>query len=270
MSKRRSSKITEDSKDTNEVVQTVVKTGEKYLIAKRSRDSFWEFMGGKIKKEESIKQAAIREINEETDLGLREKDFLDFEKGESYLSEDNEKYRLNPVLIEIEEDKKDEMTAEGLSDEHTDFQWINLEDFYSFETLGQFKALQNLEIVNGDVAISIPVRENKVLVLKRSESSSSSGFWNFPGGKIEDEKREKAALRELQEETDLSGKIIDTGRPYIGTGELGYWRIYPFLVDVEGKLKLNQEHSEFRWIRPEEIENLDTLGTGKALEILDI
>jgi len=258
------------SRDTERVVQTVVRSEDKFLLAKRTDDSYWEFMGGKIKTNESLKHAAIRELNEETDLELNESDVKKFREGKSYTSKADSRYSLNPVLIDINEEKTQKISKEGLSNEHTDFCWIELNEFFDYDTLGQFQALENLGIVNGDVAISIPVRDNKVLILERSESSSSSGYWNFPGGKIEDETREKAAIRELEEETSLKGEITDSARPYIGNGELGYWRIYPFLVDAEGKVELNDEHSDFRWIRPEEIENLETLGTGKALEILDI
>lgn len=258
-----------EGKDTNRVVQTVVKSGEKYLIAKRSSDSYWEFMGGKVKENEDLGEAAKRELNEETDLKLEKQDFKDFEKGKSYTSKADSKYKLNPVLIEIEEEKASEMSIDGLSREHTDFEWIDLRDFYSFETLGQYRALENLGIVNGDVAIAVPERNGKYLLLKRSEDSSSSGFWNFPGGKIENEERDTAALRELKEEINLSGEIVERGRPYIGTGELGYWRIFPFLVEVKGSVELNEEHSEFEW-KGLGFDDLQTLGTGKAVQRLDL
>lgn len=41
--------------DTNKVVQTVVRSEEKYLIAKRTEDSYWEFMGGKVKQKEDLR-----------------------------------------------------------------------------------------------------------------------------------------------------------------------------------------------------------------------
>lgn len=262
------SEITE-KKDTNRVVQTVLKSGEKFLIAKRSNDGYWEFMGGKVKKKEKLREAARRELNEETDLNLEKDDFKAFRKGKSYRSEADSKYILNPVLIEINEEKASEMSIEGLSTEHTDFEWIDLQDFYSFETLGQYRALENLGIVNGDVALAVAEKEGKYLLLKRSENTSSSGLWNFPGGKVESEERDTAALRELKEETGLSGEIIERGRPYIGTGELGYWRIFPFLVEADGSVELNKEHKDFIWTDLG-LEEYETLGTSKAVQRLDL
>ena len=257
-------------KDTNQVVQTVVRSSKKYLLARRSSDGYWEFMGGKVQEGEDLKHAARRELNEETDLKLEKQDFKAFNKGKSYRSEADSKYVLNPVLIELSEEKASKMSMEGLSEEHTDFEWIDLREFYSFETLGQFRALKNLDIAEGDVALAVPEKEGEYLLLKRSQDTSSSGLWNFPGGKIEKEERDEAALRELKEETGLHGEVLERGRPYINDGELGYWRIFPFLIEVDGEVSLNFEHSEYRWINPDELEELETLGTSKAVQRLNL
>lgn len=258
-------------KDTNQVVQTVVKSNEKYLLALRSSDGYWEFMGGKVQEGEDLKQAAQRELNEETDLNIEKQDFKAFNQGKSYRSKANSKYVLNPVLIELSENKASNMSIEGLSEEHTDFEWIDLREFYSFETLGQYRALENLGIVNGDVALPVPEKAGEYLLLKRSEETSSSGLWNFPGGKVKgEEERDEAALRELKEETGLHGEILERGRPYINEGELGYWRIYPFLVEVDGEVSLNGEHSDYRWIKTQELDELETLGTSRAVQRLTL
>lgn len=278
--------------ETVDVVQTVVKFQtekgeEKYLLGLRTKDGFWEFFGGKLEDGEKVKQAAIRELNEETDLELSEKNFLDYREGKTYRSSKNEKYQLNPVLIEIEESKASEMSEKGLSREHKDFEWIDLLDFYNYETLGQYQALENLGISNGDVALAVARKNSEYLILKRSEKTSSSGLWNFPGGrieksdapnsisegnsddKVEEEGIKEATLREL-EETDLEGEIVERGEPYISSGELGYWRVYPFLVEVEGDVSLNSEHSDFNWIQTGQLENLETLGTSQAVENLGL
>ena len=60
------------------------------------------------------------------------------------------------------------------------------------------------------------------------------------------------------------------GKSCIDSGELGFWRLYPFVVEVEENgVELNHEHSEYRWTEKQEIEKLDTLGELKALQILD-
>lgn len=190
--------------DTNQVVQTVIRADEKFFIARRSRDEKWEFIGGKVREGESLREASIREIDEETDVDL-EGQINNFETGESYQSRDNEKYTLNPVLIEV----KEEFEAE-LSEEHTEYEWIDLKEFYQYDSLGQYKALENLEIVNGDVSLAVARRGLMYLMLERSDENSSSGKWTFPGGKIEDdESKREAVLRELREETQLDGEVVE-------------------------------------------------------------
>lgn len=256
-----------------DVVQTVVRyqaeDSYRYLIGLRSRDRYWEFLGGKLEYGETVKDAGIRELNEETELGISEEDFQSYRKGESYRSSDDRKYRLNPVLIEISPKKAKEVTQDGLSSEHLDYEWIQIEDFFDYETLGQYRALESLELVKGDVALAVAREDGDYLVVKRSESTSSSGKWNFPGGKIEySEERREAVKRELREETSLNGEVIESGEPYINGGELGHWRIFPFLVKVSREVELNGEHSDYRWMKPEEIEELETLGTFRGMENL--
>ncbi len=257
--------------ETIDVVQTVVRSGDKYLVGKRSKDNYWEFLGGKIE-DESLKEAALRELNEETDLRLREKDIEEFRRGDSYRSSDDGRFRLNPVLIELSEDKRYSMTRKGLSREHTDFAWLKLEEFDEYEKLGQYPALENLEIINGRVALAFLERDGEFLVVKRSKKNSSAGQWGAVSGKIESgETPEEAAKRELKEETGLVAKVKMKGDFYIGRGEKGIWRLEPVLMEYKsGEIDLNWELSDHRWLKPSEVENLDTLGRMKGLKEVGI
>ena len=109
------------------------------------------------------------------------------------------------------------------------------------------------------------------LMLERSENTSSTGKWVFPSGKIEEgESKREAVLRELEEETGMTGEIIESGEPYISEGELGYWRVHPFLVDAEGQVELSEEHSDYTWAQIPGLKSLDTLGNLKSLEKLGV
>jgi len=58
------------------------------------------------------------------------------------------------------------------------------------------------------VALAIPVRDNKFLLIKRG-MAPKKGAWGFPSGFIESgETPKEACLRELQEETGLTGEIL--------------------------------------------------------------
>ena len=255
-----------DTDEAVDVVQTVVRSGDEYLIGKRTKDGYWEFLGGKLESGETIEEAAFRELEEETGIKLQAEDLKNYGEGRSYRSEDDSRYRLNPVLMELNKQPEIE-----LSNEHSEAEWISLDEYHRYKTLGQYQALLGLNILEGEVSIAVPRKEGKYLLLERSESTSSSGKWNFPGGKVEEEESFRStALRELEEETGLSGEVRKEGVGYISGGEIGDWYLKPFLVEGTGEPELNHEHSGKKWIKIDELENFDTLGTGKALESLEV
>jgi mutator protein MutT len=119
----------------------------------------------------------------------------------------------------------------------------------------------------GKVAIGLVRKDEKYLIMRRPESNSSSGKWMFPGGRIEDgEAAGEAVKREMDEETGLNVNILRSGDSYIDEGELGYWRIYPFLLESGSRaVQMNDEHDKYEWIESSQFEEkLDTSGGTKA------
>ena len=54
------------------------------------------------------------------------------------------------------------------------------------------------------VAAAIIIQGDKVLIAKRPEGKHKAGYWEFPGGKIEEcETAEQALIREILEELDI-------------------------------------------------------------------
>lgn len=116
-------------------VDVVRNDDDEYLLAKRTKDSKWEFVGGKVEEDENLDEAALRELKEETGL-----------KGEilkvngSYPSPVDSKYILCPVLIES--NSKDV----ALGEEHSQYEWIELSELDGFDTAGQSRALELLNL----------------------------------------------------------------------------------------------------------------------------
>ena len=140
--------------------------------------------------------------------------------------------------------------------------------------------MAGIDIEPTEVATAIPydAERQKFLLLKRSfDAEIHPGTWNFPGGRIrktdasnsisagnadghiEDEDPENAALRELEEETGLSGELIRSGEPFTLDTEDGKFKIYPFLILVEGEPELNSEHRDHSWIESRELGDFDTV-----------
>lgn len=114
----------------------------------------------------------------------------------------------------------------------------------------------------------------KILLLLRSRLVGSfQGRWAGVSGYVETTADEQA-LVEIEEETSLCRedlKLLKRGRPLeVNDAETGVkWVVHPFLFQIKepGKIKIDWEHEETRWIDPEDIDNYETVPMlKKALE----
>ena len=107
---------------------------------------------------------------------------------------------------------------------------------------------------------------NEILILRRSEQVGSyRGRWAGVSGYIETTANEQA-LVEIEEETSLCGedlKLVKRGKPLLIEDEsLGVkWMVHPYLFRIKdrGKIKIDWEHKETRWIDPKDIGNYQTV-----------
>lgn len=112
---------------------------DKFLLVKRSSvrkryPNEWEFPSGFLE-DESEQKGALRELKEETDLvGEVIRTGEPFEVNSSKYD-----FRIHPVLVKV-----DSANIE-LTEEHEDFEWINVEDVRKYNTVPQLK--EDLEAV---------------------------------------------------------------------------------------------------------------------------
>jgi len=104
--------------------------------------------------------------------------------------------------------------------------------------------------------------DGKILLLKRSNKVATyKGYWNTVAGYYDEPKSLKEkALEELKEETGITKKYVKT----IKVGKMfrfhdkkinKIWLVNPILINLKKKpkIKLDFEHTEAIWIKPEEI-----------------
>jgi 8-oxo-dGTP diphosphatase len=106
----------------------------------------------------------------------------------------------------------------------------------------------------------------EILILRRSQAVGSyRGKWAGVSGYIESTADEQT-LTEIEEETNLKRdevELVKKGEPLAVEDEgLGTrWLIHPyrFLIKDRNKIKIDWEHKESRWIKPEDIDKYPTV-----------
>lgn len=106
--------------------------------------------------------------------------------------------------------------------------------------------------------------DGRILILRRSDKVGSfRGRWAGVSGYIETTADEQA-LVEIEEETGLCRgdvELVKRGSPLRVEGEGVGWLVHPFLFRVKcaDSIKIDWEHSDKRWIAPDEIDNYQTV-----------
>ncbi len=136
-----------------------------------------------------------------------------------------------------------------------------------------------IDYSNSDIAPVITVfikSKGEILLLKRSNKVRVyQGKWNTVAGYLDEVKpvREKV-VEEVKEELGISKdniSLIHMGKPYefTDTEVNKTWIVQPVLVELKKRpeIKLDWEHTEYKWIKPEELKKFDIVSNlDKSLE----
>jgi len=107
-----------------------------------------------------------------------------------------------------------------------------------------------------EVVAAILKREGKYLIARRAPGKHLAGYWEFPGGKVEEgETPEESLQREMWEEF---GVHADVGA-YLGDNVHDYGskviRLLAYEVAVSGELLQSTDHDCIEWATLEEMRN---------------
>ncbi len=103
----------------------------------------------------------------------------------------------------------------------------------------------------------------RILILKRSDKVRTHKHkWAGVSGYIEQgETDEETALKEIREETGILEQdleLVRKGEPIHVQDGIHVWVVHPFLYKTKtNNIKIDWEHTEFRWISPDELQNYD-------------
>ena len=109
-----------------------------------------------------------------------------------------------------------------------------------------------------NVCCAIIESNKKILATRRGKNMHLSGFWEFPGGKIEPgENAEECIVREIREELNVDILITGTLRNVEYDYPEKSIRLIPFICKIlSGNITL-QGHSEYLWIEAESWKELE-------------
>ena len=116
--------------------------------------------------------------------------------------------------------------------------------------------------------------DNEILILLRSQQVSTyPGKWGGISGALDNDKTiDEQAVVEIEEETGVSReylKLLKKGEPVFIDDEERNLRkvIFPYLFHIEDRneVRIDWEHDQLKWIKPEDIDKYDTMPKLKEL-----
>jgi len=117
-----------------------------------------------------------------------------------------------------------------------------------------------------DVVAAILFKDKKVLIAQRADNDPLAGYWEFPGGKIEEgESPEQSLIREMQEEFCINIEV----REFFGSSTFKYdkgtIRLLAYICSWTGGVILSTVHHDYAWVEINELEQYNFAPADKPL-----
>lgn len=110
------------------------------------------------------------------------------------------------------------------------------------------------------VTCAIIINNNKIMAAKRSQLMPHAGFWEFPGGKMEDnESADKCLEREIREELQCDVIIQQQLKSFYYAYPDKQIELIPFVCTVNNNAIHPTEHEKIVWLKSFELNDLDWL-----------
>lgn len=104
---------------------------------------------------------------------------------------------------------------------------------------------------------AVLVCDGLILAAQRGDKKSLGGFWEFPGGKIEEgESPETALARELREELLIDAEVDDFITTTEHNYDFGTVVLSTYYCTLKAGTPKLTEHADIRWLLPDQLPNL--------------
>lgn len=105
-----------------------------------------------------------------------------------------------------------------------------------------------------NVVCAVIIQDDRILAVKRSLDMDLAGFWEFPGGKMEQgELPQDALIRELFEELEVKVSVGQKLSPVVFDYGDKLIRLIPFLARVQSGVLRLIEHEKAVWLGENEL-----------------
>ena len=107
-----------------------------------------------------------------------------------------------------------------------------------------------------NVAAAVLKKNNKYFIAKRNKDKHLGGYYEFPGGKQDDnETLEETVIREIREELNVDITVDSKlGEEHYSDKKINVHLHYFFRTIIKGDITL-KEHEEAAWVSKEEFNN---------------
>lgn len=104
------------------------------------------------------------------------------------------------------------------------------------------------------VLCGLIIKDHQILICRRKPEKSLGGYWEFPGGKLEEnETYEECLARELQEELGLIVTVGDHFKTVIHHYDQKATELIAYVCDTKYEVKKLVDHDKIEWIAIEDL-----------------